>query len=122
MEFLNKIHEERYVDLVARGRIQGDIEREIAMYIISGGTGLYEKVEQMYDFKENAFLFDIEENEDGEREIMWRASLSSSQDKLMRLAFSLFSSRDRIGVVELFRVLDKNNTILALNAIQYRYR
>ena len=121
MSFLSKEHEERYNDLVSRADIRGDIEREVAMYIIAGGTGLYEKANRLYDFKSNEFIFDIEEDENGEIEIVWKASLSSSQEKLMRLAFSLFSSRDRVGVVELFRVLDSNNKRLALNAISMMY-
>lgn len=121
MKFLSKEHEERYNNLVSRADIKGDIEREIAMYVISGNSDLYSKSNKMYDFNNNEFIFDIEENEDGEIEIIWKASLSSSQEKLMRLAFSLFSGTNKVGVVELFRVLDDNNTKLALNAIQYRY-
>lgn len=121
MNFLNKEHEERFNDLVRRGNMKGDIEREIAMYIIAGNSDLYSKSNKMYDFKKNQFIFDMEESEDGEIEIIWKASLSSSQEKLMRLAFSLFSGRDKIGVVELFRVLDNNNKRLALNAISMRY-
>ena len=121
MRFLRDVHKERFEELMKRADIRGDIEREVVMYIISGGTGLYDKANRLYDFKKNEFIFDIEEDENGEIEIIWKASLSSSQEKLMRLAFSLFSGRDKIGVVELFRVLDSNNKSLALNAISMRY-
>lgn len=121
MNFLSKEHEENYKELLQRGNITNDIEREVAMYIIAGGSDLYSKANKLYDFKENQFIFDLKENEDGEVEIWWKASLSSSQDRLMRLAFSLYSGRDRVGVVELFRVLDENNKRLALNAISIMY-
>lgn len=121
MHFLSKEHEERYQDLVSRANIKGDIEREIAMYIIAGGSGLYTKADRLYDFKKNEFIFDFKETEDGKEEICWKASLSSSQEKLMLLAFSLYSGRSHVGVVELFRVLDNNNKRLALNAISIMY-
>lgn len=121
MEFLNKEHKEKYEELIKRGNIKGDIEREIVMYIIAGGSDLYTKADKLYDFKENRFIFDIEENEEGKEEIIWKASLSSSQERLMLLALSLFGGRNHVGVVELFRVLDSNNKRLALNAISMRY-
>ena len=119
--FISEEHKERYEELIRKASFGNDIERAIAMFVIAGGKGLYEKADKLYDFKKNQFIFDIKENEKGENEIWWKASLSSSQEKLMLLAFSLYSGRDRIGVVELFRALDDNNKRLALNAISLRY-
>lgn len=121
MNFLNAEHKERYDELVRRGRISGDIEREVVMYVISGNSDLYSRINKLYDFKKNQFIFEFEENEDGQEEVCWKASLSSSQEKLMLLALSLYSGRNYVGVVELFRVLDKNNKALALNAISIMY-
>lgn len=119
--FINEEHKEKYEELIRRGNIGNDIERAVAMFVISGGRGLYSKADKLYDFKKNEFIFDIKENEDGEKEIWWKASLSSSQEKLMLLAFSLYCGRDNVGVVELFRALDDNNIRVALNAISLRY-
>lgn len=121
MEFLNEQHKERFEELMKRGKISNkDIERTVPMYIISGNQDLYSRICKMYDFKENQFIFDFKE-EDDEKYIAWNASLSSSQEKLMLLAFSLFSGRSHVGVVELFRSLDSTNKELAMNAIKYFY-
>jgi len=122
MEFLNKEHEERFNELMKKGRISPvDLERKIAMYILSGNDNLYSKSSKLYDFKENQFDFDLEENEDGEREIIWKVGMSSSEERLCLLAFSLYAGSNKVGVVELFRVLDKNNARLALNALEIAY-
>lgn len=121
MKFLNKKHEERYEELLRKGNIKGDIEREIAMYILSGNDNLYSKSSKLYDFEENQFVFDLETSEDGQREIVWKVGMSSSEERLCLLAFSLYAGSNKVGVVELFRVLDKNNTRLALNALEIAY-
>ncbi len=119
--FLNDEHKTKFEDLCKKANIKNDVERKCVMYIIAGGSGLYSKADKLYDFQKNEFIFDIKENEDGKKEILWKASLSSSQEKLMLLAFSLYSGRDNVGVVELFNTLDSNNRILALNVISARY-
>ena len=121
MSFVNAEHKERYEELLRRGRIDRDVERCVVMYIVSGNDDLYSKVNELYDFKKNQILFDLKESENGEEEILWKAYLSSSQEKLMLLALSLYSGRNHVGVVELFRTLDSNNKKLALNAISMRF-
>lgn len=122
MRFLNEIHEERFSELMKRGNIsERDTERAIAMYVLAGNDALYSKASRIYDFEENSFDFDLEENDEGEQEIVWKVGMSSSEEKLALLAFSLYSGRDKVGVVQLFRVLDNNNTRLALNALAHTY-
>lgn len=122
MRFLSERHQERFNELMKRGNIsERDTERAIAMFVISGNDSLYSKSSMIYDFKENGFDFDLEDNENGEREIVWKVGMSSSEERLALLAFSLYSGRDKVGVVELFRVLDRDNTRLALNALADAY-
>lgn len=121
MEFLDKEHEERYSILLERADIKGDIERESAMYIISGNRDLFLKSNKMYDFRNDNFIFNFQADENGTVKILWKASLSRAEEKLMLLAFSLYSGRNYVGVVDLFSVLDKNNKRLAINAINRAY-
>lgn len=120
MKFLNEKHKLRFEELT-KCIHQDDKERLIAMFVLSGNDALYSKSNKLYDFKNNEFIFDIKENEDGQREIYWKASLSSSEEKLALLALSLYGARNHVGVYELFRCLDNENTRLALNAIEYAF-
>lgn len=122
MKFLSKEHQERYDDLMSRGRgvSSTDRERAVVMYIISGNRDLYSKAKSLFDFNEGRFIFDKEETEDGNYNIVWRP-LSTSETMLITLAFDLYSSNYNVYVYQLFRCLDSNNRELALNAISYRF-
>lgn len=122
MKFLNVEHEKRFEELCKRGRCiaQSDVENKVVMFIIAGNKDLYDKSNELYDFNRQEFIFDLKE-EDGKFKIVWRRPLSSSETKLITLAFDLFSFNNNVGVVELFNVLDSRNRDLALKAIEYRF-
>lgn len=120
MKFLNEKHKLRFEELT-KSIHPGDKERLVAMFVFAGNDALYSKSSKLYDFKKNEFIFDVKENEEGENEIWWKASLSSSEEKLALLALSLYGARNHVGVYELFRCLDDKNTRLALNAIEYAF-
>lgn len=123
MKFLSKEHEERFNELMKRGRgvSSSDIERIIPMYIMSGNNDLYSKSKELYDFAKGEFIFDLKEDENGNFKIQWKRPLSSSETKLITLAFDLFGGNNNVSVFELFNVLDRRNTELVLNAIKYRF-
>lgn len=125
MRFINKEHEERYNDLMKRGKgvRSEDWERIPVMYILAGNESLYRKADRIYDFREGYFKAEIKQTceECMAREVWFEVSLSSSEERLVTLAYDIFTGRDFVGVCELFRVLDRNNTRLALNAIELAY-
>ena len=122
MRFLNEEHEKRYNELIEKGEIsQGDEERKIVMFVFAGNEALYKKAEELYDFKDGYFKFDLDYDEKGNKIIKWLVPLSSSERVLATLAFDIFSANNNVGVHELFRVLDSCNTRLALNAIAEAY-
>lgn len=122
MKWLNDKHEMRFEKLskCEYGYWSDDVEKNVAMYIMSGNEGLYNKSNELYNFAKDEFIFDLEEDGDGYR-IKWRSPLSSSERKLITLAFDLFSGNDNVGIMELFSSLDSENRELALNAIIYRF-
>lgn len=120
MKFLSEKHKLRFEELT-KDIHPGDKERLVAMFVFAGNDSLYSKSSKLYDFKKNEFVFDIKENEEGENKICWKTYLSSSEEKLALLALSLYGARDHVGIYELFRCLDNNNTELALNAIKYAF-
>ncbi|HFF9318011.1 TPA: DUF6075 family protein [Clostridium perfringens] len=123
MNFLNKEHEERFNELIKRGKgiYLSDIERIVSMYIMSGNEDLYSKSKELYNFSKGEFIFDLEEDERGNFKVQWKRPLSSSEKKLMLLSFDMFSGNNNVGIDELFSVLDRNNKELALRAIAMRY-
>lgn len=125
MNFIGTKHEERFKQLMKRGKgvALGDMSRIPVMYILSGNENLYRKAEKIYDFSKGYFKLKSKYicGECRRQEIEWEASMSSSEERLTTLAFDIFSGSSNVGICELFRVLDRSNTQLALHAISLAY-
>ncbi|WP_195245632.1 DUF6075 family protein [Clostridium celatum] len=123
MKFMSQEHEQRYEELMKRGRgvRPEDCERIPVMYILSGNKDLYYKADDLYDFKKGYFKLNRVEDERGNTRVKWLVPLSSSERVMTTLAFDIFSGEDNVGVHELFRVLDRYNTRLALRTIELAY-
>ena len=123
MNFINKEHEERFNNLVGRGRgvSINDIERVPGMYIMSANEDLFHKVDSLYNFDKGRFRIDIVEDEQGNLKPKFRIPLSSSEKKMMLLAFDMYSGNDSLGINELFSSLDSSNREIVLSAIMMRY-
>lgn len=119
--FLDKEHKKKYNNLIARGTIKGDLEREVVMYILSGGKGLYDKVDNLYNFKENRFKFETVENKFGKKEIIFDEPLSSSERSLVLLALELYSGFNYVSILSIFDHLYDNNIKIALNSFKIKY-
>ena len=123
MKFMNEKHEERYNDLMKRGKgvRPEDWERIPVMYVLSGNEDLYDKANDLYDFKTGYFKVEYVEDEKGNNKVTWGIPLSSSERVMTTLAFDIFAGEYNVSVHELFRVLDSNNTRLALRTIELAY-
>lgn len=121
MKFINKEHEERFNYLIGRGISETDIERVPGMFIMSGNKELFDKANELFDFEKSRYRVEYKEGEDGIRKIHFERPLSSSEKRLMILAFDMYSGSNNIGVDELFSCLDRRNRELALRAIAMRY-
>lgn len=107
--------EGRYKELLERdGTHPKDSERKALFFILAGNEDLYNKVDYIYDFKDNSIHTDCLEGKDFD--------FCSSSRKLIKLAFNLYNSYDfPADVVDTFYLLDNKNFNLALNAIKLRF-
>lgn len=119
MQFITKIHEENYTELIKKGSVFNDVERESLFYIISGNAELYKNVQKIYDFKEKQIRIEI--GEDGEFYIP-NLPVSSSARALVYLGLQLFNGCTKQSVINTFSNLDTNNFNLAINAIKIRFQ
>ncbi|MED1850062.1 DUF6075 family protein [Brevibacillus agri] len=111
-QFLNVKHEDRFNDLCNRDRTHpSDIERKSLFFVIAGNESLYKKVDHTYDFKEN--LIKLEVYEEG--------FLTGGTRSLIDLAFSLYGY-GTCDVRQLFNSLDYENSVLAIEAIRWRFQ
>lgn len=119
--FANDVHKERFNQLVQKAKInQGDVERKALFFILSGNNDLFSQVNKIYDFEEN-WIYETEENEDGDRYIPGVLT-SSGTKKLLNLGLQLYNSGlNKQSVMDTFSGLDSNNFKLAINAIQIRF-
>lgn len=123
MNFISIEHKERFEILKRRGRCFDDssIEKWVVLFIIAGNKELYDKVNELYDFNKEEFIFDIVKDDRENFNIKWKTPLSSSEKNLITLAFDLYSANNNICIYELFAPLDSNNLKLALESIKYRF-
>lgn len=116
--YLNKEHEERYEILIKKsGMIHEDREREALFYIVAGNSDLYKQIDKVYDFKKQQLKCITE---DGQVDFS-NIYTSSSSKALILLGIELFNGGAQIAVSDVFRYLDKQNSILALESIRIRY-
>lgn len=119
MQFITEQHEKNYNELIKKGNIGSDVERESLFYIIAGNMELYKNVQKIYNFKEKQIR--IELGEDGEFYIP-NLPVSSSAKKLANLGVQLFNGTIKQSVISTFAGLDNNNFNLAINAIKIRFQ
>ncbi|WP_175638335.1 DUF6075 family protein [Metabacillus schmidteae] len=111
--FLCQDHQERFKCFLEQdGTHNLDVERKAMFYIFSGISELADKIPFFYDFSER--MIRIEGYDE--------ASLSSSEKSLVKLGFNLYNNSPCGTVVDLFGNLDEKNRMLALNAIQFRFK
>jgi hypothetical protein len=111
MIFNGYAHEGRYAELLKRDRTGvKDRERQAFFFIFSSMPGLFDEIENYYDFKDHLVT-----------EIRIRY-LSSGEFKMIKLAANLYNGWDEdCTPVELFSGLDENNFNIAINAIRIRF-
>lgn len=113
MHFQSKEHERRFVELCERDKTNvKDIERRSLFYIFSEAELLYKNIDLLYNFEDHAIRLEVYE----------QAFLTSGTRSLVDLAFHLYGSDAECEIRYLFNTLDHHNSILALNAIKYRFQ
>ena len=118
MYYISNRQEERFKELLLRAKLKyKDKERQSLLYVLSGNDDLYKQVNKIYDFEKQQ-LSCI--NKDGEVDLE-DIFVSSSSSSLLKLSLELYNQSTSIGVHDLFRSLDDNNSKLAINAIKIRY-
>ncbi|WP_186430907.1 DUF6075 family protein [Clostridium sp. BSD9I1] len=115
MKFLNKVHEERFLECISKDRTcTGDVERYALFYILTGSNDIWWKgIDKYYDFKEHGIK---------SPRSLGKLCLCNSSLYLVKLAYNLYNGYKSETVLETFSSLDKENTRLALNAIKIRLR
>lgn len=112
MVFLSEEHQEKFKKFLELSGVTANRDRERAslFYILSGNEELYNQIDKIYSFTDNMI------------KTKGKKILSSSGERLLKLAFQLYNGlSNSISVTEVFQNLDSNNKRLALNAIAYRY-
>lgn len=118
MQYINGKQEERFKELLVKAKLKyKDKERESLFYLLAGNDDLYKQVNKIYDFDKQQ-LDCIDENGEVDLEDI---SVSSSSSSLLKLSLELYNQSTSIGVHDLFRSLDDNNSKLAINAVKIRY-
>lgn len=113
MYFISGEHEIRFNELCKRDKTHiKDIERGSLFYISSGNEFLYNNVDLLYDFEEHAIRLEVYE----------QPFLTGGTRSLIDLAFHLYGSDSECEILHLFNTLDPHNSILALQAIKYRFQ
>lgn len=80
--------------------------------MLAGGHLLYQNIELLYDFDEHVIKIEVYD----------QPFLTGSTRNLIDLAFHLYGSDAVCEIRFLFNSLDYHNSILALNAINYRFQ
>ena len=118
MQYISGKQEERFKELLLRAKLKyKEKERESLFYVLAGNDDLYKQVDKIYDFGKQQ-LQCIDENGEVNLEDIF---VSSSSSSLLKLSLELYNQSTSIGVHDLFRSLDDNNSKLAINAIKIRY-
>lgn len=115
--FINEEHEKRYKKLKSKSRCNHS-EFNSLMYIIAGNEQLYNKVNSIYNFKENKLNLSF--NDEGEPYLgdLW---LSNSESALLRLGIQMYNNGTKQNVFDTFCSLDEYNCVLAINCIKIRF-
>ncbi|MNW32978.1 hypothetical protein D3C74_99310 [compost metagenome] len=113
MHFHSDEHKRWFNQLCERDKTNiKDVERRSLFYIFSGTELLYKNIEMLYDFEDHTIRL----------EAYNQAFLTGGTRSLVDLAFSLYGSDSECEVRFLFNTLDDRNSVLALQAIKYRFQ
>ena len=113
--FISPIHKKHYLDIIMEDNMNsGDMERASLFYIISGNEDLYKKRRFIYHTGEHCIKNCFENS---------GVYFSSGMRSLIRLGFNLYNgwSDEYITPLYLLGKLDKQNYILAQNALMIRF-
>ncbi len=106
-----KDHKDRFMTLLALDNTSAtDRERQALFWLLSSHTDLYNKVKTIYDF-ENSMI---------RTECFDEIDLTSSQQAMVKLGFSLYNSYN-VNVADCFYMLDDHNFEVAMQSIRIRY-
>lgn len=109
----------KYNELASKAKIsEGDIERKVLFFIVSGNMDLYNQVDKIYDFTKNEL--NLEKNENYETYVP-NLMTSSSNKRLINLALQLYNRGTKQTVIDTFSDLDTNNFNLAISAVRLRF-
>lgn len=110
--FFSHQHKDRFQELCERDKTYfSDLERKTLFYTIAGNDSLYRSVESLYDFEENVIKLEVYE----------QPFLTGSSRSLIELGYSLYGY-GTCDVQDLFKTLDYENSILAIEAIKCRFQ
>ena len=113
--FLSLEHELRYEELLIMDATRHcDRERYSLFFLLAGNDDLYRKRNLIYDFSNHQIRLCLGDD---------HVDFSSGCESLIRLGFNLYNRyRDEYtSPLELFSNLDKDNQILAINAMAIRF-
>jgi hypothetical protein len=116
MRFLNKLHEERFIELLNRDNTHPkDSERLALLYVLSGNDDVFKKARYAYDFRNHQIESDCLNS--GE------VDFCSSSKALIRLGFNLYNGfNDGYSTpIDLFNCLDVSNYTLEVNSCNIRF-
>ncbi|WP_091013351.1 DUF6075 family protein [Paenibacillus amylolyticus] len=113
MHFHSKEHEIGFKQFCERDKTNmKDVERRSLFYIFSGSELLHRNIEMLYHFEDHTIRL----------EAYNEAFLTGGTRSLVDLAFSLYGSDAECEIRYLFNTLDDRNSVLALQAIKYRFQ
>jgi len=111
--FLSKDHESRFEELCKRDRTHfRDMDRRALFFVIAGDQLLFKYVDLLYDFNGSSILLEVYD----------QPFLTGDTRCLIDLAFNLYGSDAVCEIHSLFNTLDHYKSILAFNAIKYRFQ
>ena len=118
--FLSEEHKQKFNDYCFKAHVHPeDRERKAMFFILSGNNDLITKgIDRFYDFQENMVKF----HPDTLEEDFEKFNFCSSSHALTKLALNLYNSGfPSLSINDTLNQLDKNNYILAIEAIKIRF-
>ena len=104
--------EKRFQMLLDMGNITTlDVERAAMFCIFAANQVLFNRINEIYDFKNDSIIFEAAES----------SKFSSSERQLIRLGFNLYNSNVQADVFESFYNLDAGAFESAIIALKIRF-
>ena len=120
--FISEDHKQKFTEYCLKAHVHSeDRERKAMFFILSGNNDLIAKgIDKFYDFTDNMVKFNPDP-EELEKDFE-KFNFCSSSHALTKLALNLYNSGyPSLLVNDTFNQLDKNNYLLAIEAIKIRF-